>query len=116
MGDLRSSGGFDLPKPLGPHPGDPIVTNDAGGQQSATGFRLDLLDPKAIFRLGAVLQEGVDKGYGKNNWMRIICDEHINHALGHIMAHLTGNREEDHLGHAFCRLMFAVRMQIEEEE
>lgn len=101
---------------MGLNPDDPVETNEIGGQQSATGYRLDLLDPKAILRLGAVLKEGVEKGYKKNNWMKIPCDDHINHALGHIMAYLDGSRDEDHLGHAFCRLMFAVRMEIEEEE
>jgi len=109
MGDLRKD------QRLGPHPGDPIVTNEAGGQQSATTFRLDLLDPKAMLRLGAVLQEGVEKGYERNNWMKIGTMDHVNHALGHLFMWLDGDEEEDHLGHAFCRLMFAVRMHEEGE-
>lgn len=101
---------------LGLNPDDPVVTNEAGGQQSDTGYRLDLLDPKALFRLGAILKEGMEKGYEKGNWMKIPCDDHINHALGHIMVWMDGDRREDHLGHAFCRLMFAIRTSIEEGE
>ena len=111
MSDLRKDKRLGIP--LGPHPDDPIVTNEAGGQQSATGFRLDLVDPRAMLRLGAVLQEGVDKGYERNNWMQIGAMDHVNHALGHLMMWLDGDRQEDHLGHSFCRLMFATRMEEE---
>lgn len=101
---------------LGLSPDDPIETNKVGGQQSATGYRLDLLDGHAILRLGEVLKEGADKGYEKNNWMKIPASDHVNHALGHLMAYLIDDPDfstEDHLGHAFCRLMFAVRMDGE---
>ncbi len=113
MGDGHSDA--NTKRPLGLNFDDPVVTNKKGGKQTGVGFRLDLLDSHAILRLGAVLKEGADKGYEKNNWMLISADEHINHALGHIMAYLGGDHyedeEEDHLGHAFCRLMFALRME-----
>ena len=99
---------------LGPSADSPIVTNEKGGQQSALKYRLDLLDPKAMFRLGNVLHEGIQK-YAKDNWRLIDTESHLNHAMGHILAYLDSNDEgiEDHLGHAMCRVMMAIGVEEE---
>ena len=34
-------------------------------------------------------------------------EEHINHALIHIIAHLAGDTQDEHIDHALCRLMMA---------
>lgn len=91
---------------LGPEA--PIVTNDQGGKQSFVPYRFDKLDFDAMFQLGAVLHHGVER-YGEDeNWRKISKNEHLNHALTHIFAELSGDTQDDHLSHAFCRLMFAI--------
>lgn len=85
----------------------PTVEHPSGGKQSDTGCRLDLVDAEAMLQLGAVLDAG-EKKYGKDNWRLLQTEQHLNAALVHIYAHLSGNREDDHLGHALCRTMMAL--------
>lgn len=64
-------------------------------------------DPiKQLTRMAKVLQYGADR-YEPNNWRLIPQEEHINHALIHIIAHLAGDTQDDHIDHALCRLMMA---------
>lgn len=88
---------------------DEETINENGGKQSRTVYRLDLVDPFAILSLGRVLQRGVK--YGKDNWRLIPAEDHVNHALGHIMGWLGGDKTDDHLANAFCRLMMAIAME-----
>lgn len=90
---------------------DEEVVNDAGGKQSKTHYRLDLVDPYAILALGRVLAKGVK--YGKDNWRLIDAESHVNHALGHIMGWMNGDKTDDHLANAFCRIMMAIAMEKE---
>jgi hypothetical protein len=85
----------------------PMVVNEHGGKQSKVEYAFDQLDPLAMFQLAGIIQKGAEK-YGRDNWKRITPEEHLNHALQHIFAHLAGDKQDDHLGHAFCRLMFAI--------
>jgi len=95
----------------------PIVDAEVGkeGKQSPTHYRFDLLDPDAMFVLTEILSTG-EKKYGNDNWRKISTPNHINKALIHLFAWLGGNRQDDHLGHAFCRLMFALAVAIEKGE
>lgn len=77
------------------------------GKQSKSLARLDLLPPKAIFRIGSVLKAGAER-YGEWNWLDISTSDHINHALIHLLAHLANDDKEDHLTHAACRIIFAL--------
>ena len=61
---------------------------------------------KALVRIAKVLQYGADR-YEANNWRLISQESHINHALIHLVAHLMGDKQDDHLDHALCRLMMA---------
>ena len=56
--------------------------------------------------IAKVLQYGADR-YAPNNWRLIPQEEHINHALIHIVAHLAGDTQDEHIDHALCRLMMA---------
>jgi len=85
----------------------PIITNKSGGKQSAVNYRFDLIDTDAIFELTKILSEGANK-YGEWNWKKINRQDHINHALIHLYAYMAGDTQDDHLGHAFCRIMFAL--------
>lgn len=80
-----------------------------------TGYNLHLqlamddLEPdelQQIITIAKVLQYGVGR-YEPNNWRLIPQEEHINHALIHIVAHLAGDTQDDHIDHALCRLMMA---------
>ena len=89
---------------------EPVVTNDQGGKQSQTPYGFHLLPASAIFDAAKVCKEGADK-YGETfkdrNYTKIDEMEHLNHALQHIYAFIAGDTQDDHLGHALVRLMFA---------
>jgi hypothetical protein len=85
----------------------PMAVNAAGGKQSHLPYAFHLVDPVTMFTLARILAEGAAK-YGEWNWRRISVEENLNHALSHIFAYLAGDVQDDHLGHAYCRTMFAL--------
>lgn len=95
---------------FGVEPDAPIVVNDSGGKQSSTPYGFHLLPTSALFDAAKVCKEGADK-YGETlldrNYTKISTEDHLNHALQHIYAFLAGDTQDDHLGHAMVRLMFA---------
>ena len=98
-------------------PDSAIGPAEAGcvGLQSPTHYRFDLMDPEAMFALGKVLHEGAEK-YGTDNWKHIPCKNHLNKALIHIYAFLSGDTQDEHLEHAFTRLMMAIATKNAEEK
>jgi hypothetical protein len=94
---------------------DEIVTNEQGGSQSKLEMRMDLLPPRALLAESLVLAEGAVK-HAPWNWLKIPIEDHLNHALVHITLHLAGNKDEDHLSHAACRIHFASELALREEE
>lgn len=66
-----------------------------------------------IIKVAKVLQYGADR-YEPNNWRLIPEEEHINHALIHIIAHIAGDTQDDHIDHALCRLMMAYATEKSE--
>lgn len=88
-------------------PDAPTTTNADGGKQSATLYRADLLPPTAVLSVAKILKHGADK-YGAENWRLIPRRDNLNHALIHVYAYLAGDRSDDHLEHAACRLLFAL--------
>lgn len=97
-------------------PDSEIVPAEEGcvGMQSPTHYRFDLMDPHAMFALGKVLDEGVKK-YGTDNWRHIPTNNHLNKALIHIYAYLAGDTQDEHLEHAFTRLMMALAVKNMED-
>ena len=95
---------------FGVEPDAPVITNDNGGKQSKTPYGFHLLPISALFDAAKVAKEGADK-YGETfdhrNYTKIDTEDHLNHALQHIYAFLAGDKQDDHLGHAIVRLMFA---------
>ena len=68
---------------------------------------LDYLESEEIqqvMTIAKVLQYGADR-YEPNNWRLIPQEEHINHALVHLVAEIAGDKQDDHRDHALCRLM-----------
>ena len=95
-------------------PEAPTIENAAGGRQSDTGVLL-LETPKALLHVGSVFDYGAKK-YARGNWKKIEAEAHINHVLVHLYAHLAGDRQDDHLGHALCRMLMAMETDIETGE
>jgi len=81
-----------------------------GGRHTKLGMRYDLVAPEAERIKAQILHEGAikHKDPAGHNWRRIPIHLHLNHALAHIYDYLRHDQTEDHLGHAYCRLMFAV--------
>lgn len=100
---------------VGLSPDAPTVQNEQGGLQSATAGRFDLIPPKSMFRLAAIMEHGAKK-YSKNNWKLIDIDSHVNHALQHLFAYMAGDSQDDHLGHALARASMAVELEEEQRD
>lgn len=83
-----------------------VEINAAGGRQSAIDTRCDLLPPSAMLGVCRVLRAG--SRYGRDNWRLIPRADHINHAMRHLFLQLAGDRSEQHLANAVCRLLFAM--------
>jgi hypothetical protein len=74
------------------------------------------LDWRAITAMAGVMGSGAVV-YGpkeENGWFDITVEEHLQHALDHIVLWNAGDRREDHLGHAACRLMGALRKSLDD--
>lgn len=87
-------------------------TNEHGGRQSDLGVRFDLIDGKALAEMAAVLDHGAKK-YGEDNWRAISVPEHLNHALVHAYAYISGDESDEHLSHFLTRAMFALAVEIQ---
>lgn len=98
---------------FGVEPDAPVVINEKGGKQSESPYGFHMIPTSAIFDAARVLAYGANK-YGETfedrNYTKIPSIDHLNHALQHIFAHLAGDKQDDHLGHALVRLMFAYDM------
>ena len=91
-----------------------IVTNTEGGKQSKVEYGFHLCDYGALFALAEVLQYGASR-YARDNWRKIPAEEHFNHMMIHALAYLSGDKQDDHLGHMFCRaMMFYATAKAEE--
>lgn len=99
---------------LGDGPAAPMTVNDGGGRQSALEVSFMLIDPFALWRLAEILYHGADS-HGVDNWRKIPIEDHLDHAIAHIVQWCAGDRQDDHLGHAFCRMMMAVALELERE-
>lgn len=88
-------------------------TDPHDGIQTKVEYRFDLLPQGALFAAAGVMHEGAEKGYEEDGWKGLSTRDHLNHAMGHIVGHLNGDRQEDHLSHAIVRLMFAWETYLE---
>jgi hypothetical protein len=92
-----------------------MVMNPAGGKQSHIPYRCDLLPALALLEVAQILAEAAPK-YGEDNWRKIATADHINHAVTHLLAHLAGDRSDAHVGHAACRVLFALEVARDAKE
>ena len=89
----------------------------SGGDAFYLATALDCLEAdenKQMINIAKVLQYGADR-YAPNNWRLIPQEEHINHALIHLMAAVIGDKQDDHIDHAMCRLMMAYATKPSEK-
>lgn len=93
---------------------DPNAPKAADGLQSELKHRFDLIDADAMFVMSNILHRGAEK-YGEDNWRKIPVEQHLNHLIGHVYAYLDGNTDDNHLGNALCRAMFALGRQLMDE-
>jgi hypothetical protein len=89
-----------------------IVSNAQGGKQSRLDYRFDLIDANAMFALAKVMHEGA-QNYDVDNWRKIDTKSHLNHAQSHIWAYMAGDKQDEHLSHAFTRLMMALAVSLQ---
>lgn len=84
-----------------------IHVNENNSAQSKLPVKPRLVPPEALLRLSEVVGIGAEK-YAENNWRGISMEDHVDHALYHVFQLMNGDTSDDHLGHALCRLAFAV--------
>lgn len=90
---------------------DSVQVFSTGAVRSALVERLDLVPFAGIRRVGLAMAHGAEK-YGEKNWEKGFPIESIlNHALVHIYRYLSGDRSEDHLGHAAANLLMACHTE-----
>lgn len=82
-----------------------MLSPDSWCLKDAMGY-LENDGAEMVTTIAKVLKYGADR-YEPNNWRLIPQEDHINHALIHIIAHLMGDTQDDHIDHALCRLMMA---------
>lgn len=96
--------------PKGLNPKDPVRPDGAATQVE---YRFDLLPPCALFAAAERMDHGAKKGYERDGWKVLSTDEQVNHAIGHLIAHMQGDRQDSHLAAAIVRCMMAYETYIE---
>lgn len=86
-----------------------VTRFDTGAVRSsdASGTRYDLITPIGLRRVAEAYAEGSAK-YGDFNWEKgMPVHDLLNHVLRHCYMFLSGDRSEDHLGHAAWGMLAA---------
>lgn len=77
----------------------------------AESTRYDLVSPIGLEAVAKACAEGAAR-YGDFNWEAgMPVHDLLNHALRHVYRYLSGDRSEDHLGHAAWGLMAAIHSE-----
>lgn len=94
-----------------------IKANASGGKQHERPYRCQALPPKAVLEVGKVRYIGHEvHGYEDDNYKKIELTDHLGRALTHIFAYLAGDKQNSHLSHAACRLLFALELELDQKE
>ena len=74
----------------------------------AEPYRFDLISPVGLKAVARACAEGAKK-YSDFNWEAgMPVNDLLNHAIRHIYEYLSGDRDEDHLGHAAWNVIGAI--------
>jgi hypothetical protein len=74
----------------------------------AEATRYDLISPIGLAAVAAACAEGAEK-YDPFNWEKgMPATDLLNHAIRHIYMFLSGDRSEEHLGHAAWNVIGAI--------
>lgn len=92
-------------------PDAPTEANEQGGRQSTVPYAFTTMPLRALAEL-AKLQKYGDGKYGPGNWRLIGEESHVEHAFGHMVAHLLNDPTDDHLTHAAWRLLAALEIRL----
>lgn len=72
---------------------------------------IDLIPPQTIQIIQDVLEAGRRSGKCRYERGEVTVNDCVSHALRHLCNHLEGDASEDHLAHAFTRLMMALSIE-----
>lgn len=95
----------------GLEPDAPMVEDANGYKTRATPYRLDLMPADAILHVTSIFTSGA-KDHGDWNWLKGSALHHVGKAGVHLLAWMAGDRSDDHLGHAACRVMMALTLEL----
>ena len=75
-------------------------------------FAYHLVPPRGIAKVAAVMRKGERKD--RDGWEKVPVEEHLNHALSHILCYLTNKHADHHLANAGCRILMALDLDRNE--
>lgn len=88
--------------------GDYRYETGATRNDDCEDVRYDLISPIGLESLARTYALGAAKR-GRNNWENgMPINDLLNHAIAHIYKYLSGDRSEDHLGHAAWNVIGAI--------
>jgi hypothetical protein len=91
------------------------ITNEQGGSQSFIEADYESVPAPTLHLLAQCLGFGRRK-YGLENWKKIPIEDHLSHAMNHIVQWRMGDRSEPHLVNTLARIVFALTMTVESGE
>lgn len=77
-------------------------------------FAYHLIPRRGLAKLAAVMRCGERKGRRDFEWMDIPVEEHINHAISHLIAYMA-RKGGIHLANAACRVLMALDLDEAED-
>lgn len=89
------------------------TTLSKGGKVSSTEYYFLDFDSQVLLDVAKISKNGCDRR-GPDNYKKVTCNEHLDRALAHIHLFLAGDRSDNHLGNAICRLIFAYANNLRE--
>ena len=76
---------------------------------------IESLTDEPLTAIASVMEAGLKK-YPRNNWKKVPCKDHINHALCHLYMAIHGDEQDEHVEHAICRIALAYDTFLLDEE
>jgi len=74
-------------------------------------FAYHLIPLEGLAKVASVMKAGEDRG---DNWRKMPIEEHLNHAISHIVGYLKGRHADHHLANACCRVLMALDLDEKE--